>query len=70
MAKLYFFYGAMNSGKTTRILQCAFNYEEQDMHPIIMKPKVDTKGNNYIEVNINDGSSNSVMQFAMGSMDD
>ena len=48
MAKLYFFYGAMNSGKTTRILQCAFNYQEKCMKPIIMKPKVDTKGNNYI----------------------
>ncbi len=44
MAKLYFFYGAMNSGKTTRILQCAYNYEEQGMKPIIMKPKIDTKG--------------------------
>ena len=48
MAKLYFFYGAMNSGKTTRILQCAYNYEEQGMKPIIMKPKVDTKGDEYI----------------------
>lgn len=48
MAKLYFFYGAMNSGKTTRILQCAYNYEEQGMKPVIMKPKVDTKGNEYI----------------------
>ena len=48
MAKLYFFYGAMNSGKTTRILQCAYNYEEQGMRPIIMKPKIDTKGNDFI----------------------
>ena len=48
MAKLYFFYGAMNSGKTTRILQCAYNYEEQGMKPIIMKPKIDTKGEEYI----------------------
>lgn len=48
MAKLYFFYGAMNSGKTTRILQCAYNYEEQGMKPIIMKPKIDTKGEGYI----------------------
>ena len=48
MKKLYFFYGAMNSGKTTRILQIAYNYEEQGMRPIIMKPKVDTKGNEYI----------------------
>ena len=48
MAKLYFFYGAMNSGKTTRILQCAYNYQEQGMNAIIMKPQVDTKGNDYI----------------------
>ena len=48
MAKLYFFYGAMNSGKTTRILQCAYNYQEQGMKAIIMKPQVDTKGNEYI----------------------
>ena len=48
MSKLYFFYGAMNSGKTTRILQCAYNYEEQGMKPIIMKPKIDTKGSNHI----------------------
>lgn len=48
MAKLYFFYGAMNSGKTTRILQCAYNYEEQGMKPIIMKPKIDTKGEAHI----------------------
>ena len=48
MSKLYFFYGAMNSGKTTRILQCAYNYEEQGMKPIIMKPKIDTKGSSYI----------------------
>ena len=48
MAKLYFFYGAMNSGKTTRILQCAYNYEEQGMKPIIMKPKIDTKGSEHI----------------------
>ena len=48
MAKLYFFYGAMNSGKTTRILQCAYNYEEQGMKPIIMKPMIDTKGSEHI----------------------
>ena len=48
MAKLYFFYGAMNSGKTTRIIQCAYNYEEQGMKAILMKPKIDTKGSNYI----------------------
>ena len=48
MAKLYFFYGAMNSGKTTRILQCEYNYTEEGMHAIIMKPSIDTKGNEKI----------------------
>ena len=48
MAKLYFYYGAMNSGKTTRIIQCLYNYEEQGMRAILMKPKVDTKGSDYI----------------------
>ena len=48
MAKLYFYYGAMNSGKTTRILQCEYNYKEQGMRAIIMKPEIDTKGNNKI----------------------
>lgn len=44
MAKLYFRYGAMNSGKTTMLLQTAHNYEEQGMKIIIIKPMVDTKG--------------------------
>ena len=48
MAKLYFFYGAMNSGKTTRILQCDYNYDERGMHAVIMKPATDTKGNDKI----------------------
>lgn len=44
MAKLYFRYGAMNSGKTTALLQVAHNYEERGMHVVIMKPAADTKG--------------------------
>lgn len=44
MAKLYFRYGAMNSGKTTLLLQAAHNYEEQGMKILIAKPSADTKG--------------------------
>ncbi|HSX05034.1 MAG TPA: thymidine kinase [Candidatus Saccharimonadales bacterium] len=44
MAKLYFRYSAMNSGKTTSLIQAAFNYEERGMHPVIVKPAIDTKG--------------------------
>jgi thymidine kinase len=48
MAKLYFRYGAMNCGKTTLLLQTAYNYEERGMKTIIFKPKIDTKGNNTV----------------------
>jgi len=48
MAKLYFRYSAMNSGKTTALIQAAFNYEERGMHPVVVKPAVDTKGGDNI----------------------
>lgn len=44
MSKLYFRYGAMNSGKSTHLMQVAHNYEERGMKVLIVKPKVDTKG--------------------------
>ncbi len=43
MAKLYFRYGAMNSGKTTAIIQVAHNYEERNMCVVLIKPVLDTK---------------------------
>ena len=45
MAKLYFRYGAMNSGKTALLLQAAYNYEQQGMKVLVAKPSKDTKGN-------------------------
>ena len=48
MAKLYFRYGAMNSGKSTLLLQTAHNYEENGMKLLIVKPKIDTKGNDKV----------------------
>ena len=44
MAKLYFRYGAMNSGKSTALLQAAFNYEERGQRVLLAKPAIDTKG--------------------------
>ncbi|GGM57256.1 thymidine kinase [Microbacterium saperdae] len=44
MAKLYFRYGAMNSGKSTALLQAAYNYEERGQHVLLAKPAIDTKG--------------------------
>lgn len=48
MSKLYFRYGAMNCGKSTNLLQVAFNYEERGMSVVIIKPKTDTKGGNKV----------------------
>lgn len=44
MSKLYFRYGAMNSGKSTNLIQVAHNYEERGMDVILIKPYTDTKG--------------------------
>ena len=48
MSKLYFRHGAMNSGKSTALLQVAFNYEERGQNVLIAKPAVDTKGDRNI----------------------
>ena len=44
MAKLLFKYATMNSGKTVDLLRTAYNYEENNGKVLILKPKVDTKG--------------------------
>ncbi|WP_404438000.1 thymidine kinase [Microbacterium aerolatum] len=49
MAKLYFRYGAMNSGKSTALLQVAYNYEERGQQVLLAKPEIDTKGAAQIE---------------------
>lgn len=45
MAKLYFYYSAMNAGKTTTLLQSAYNYRERGMRPLILTPRIDTRRN-------------------------
>ncbi|MFC7521021.1 thymidine kinase [Xanthomonas populi] len=41
MAKLYFYYSAMNAGKTITLLQSAHNYRERGMRTLILTPKLD-----------------------------
>lgn len=48
MAKLIFNYSAMNSGKTMDLLRTAYNYEENGLRVIVMKPSIDTKGGDSI----------------------
>ncbi len=43
MAKLYFYYSAMNAGKTTTLLQSAHNYRERGMRVVILTPRLDNR---------------------------
>ncbi|WP_421979060.1 thymidine kinase [Roseibium sp.] len=44
MAKLYFNYSSMNAGKSTVLLQAAYNYEERGMNALLMIAAVDDRG--------------------------
>lgn len=48
MAKLYFKYGTMESGKSTKIIQEAYNYDRNNKSIIVAKPVIDSKGNDKI----------------------
>ena len=43
MAKLYFYYSAMNAGKSTTLLQSAHNYEERGMRVLLYTPNIDDR---------------------------
>jgi thymidine kinase len=43
VAKFYFYYSAMNAGKTTTLLQSAHNYRERGMRTLILTPRLDDR---------------------------
>ncbi|HUG10635.1 MAG TPA: thymidine kinase [Opitutaceae bacterium] len=43
VSKLYFYYSAMNAGKSTQLLQSSYNYRERGMNTLILTPTVDTR---------------------------
>ena len=43
MAKLYFYYSAMNAGKSTVLLQSAHNYKEQGMDVLVITSSIDDR---------------------------
>lgn len=43
MAKLYFYYSAMNAGKSTVLLQSSHNYNERGMDTLLLVPSVDDR---------------------------
>ena len=67
MAKLWFRYGAMNSGKSTALLQAAHNYEERGQRVLLAKPGVDVKGERDVVSRL--GVSRPV-DFVIGTDDD
>ena len=53
MAKLYFHYSTMNAGKSTVLLQAAYNYSERGMVPYLLTAKLDDRaGEGWIESRI------------------
>lgn len=43
MAKLYFYFSAMNAGKSTILLQSSYNYQERGMRTLILCPEIDNR---------------------------
>lgn len=43
MAKLYFYYSAMNAGKSATLLQSAHNYRERGMRALLFTPRLDNR---------------------------
>ena len=43
MAKLYFYYSAMNAGKSTALLQSSFNYRERGMNTLLFTAAIDQR---------------------------
>ena len=44
MANLTFYFGTMEVGKTTKLIQDHYNYSKYLINIVVMKPKIDTKG--------------------------
>ncbi len=43
MAKVYFYYAAMNAGKSTVLLQSSYNYRERGLRTLLFTPAIDTR---------------------------
>jgi thymidine kinase len=58
VAKVYFYYAAMNAGKSTVLLQASYNYRERGMRTLLFTPSIDTRyGTGRIESRIGLSSS-------------
>lgn len=62
MAKLYFYFSAMNAGKSTLLLQSSYNYQERGMQTVLFTSALDDRyQKNYIYSRI--GLSSEAIEF-------
>lgn len=67
MAKVYFYYAAMNAGKSTVLLQSSYNYRERGMRTLLFIPSIDSRyGTGRIESRIGLRSG----AISLGGLDD
>ncbi len=45
---IYFKYGSMNSGKSLELIKVAYNYSENNIIPVVLKPSLDTRSVGFI----------------------
>ena len=65
MAKVYFYYSAMNAGKSTVLLQSSYNYRERGMRTLVYTAQFDQRGGGRVHSRI--GLSSDARHFAAGS---
>jgi thymidine kinase len=65
MAKLYFYYSTMNAGKSTALLQAAYNYGERGMRSLVYTARLDDRSGGRVASRI--GISSEARHFEPGS---
>ncbi len=66
MAKLYFYYASMNAGKSSTLLQAAFNYGERGMHVMLWTAALDDRSG-YGAISSRIGLANDAHRFDEGT---
>lgn len=68
MTKIIYKYGCMNSGKSLELIKIAYNYEENGIKTLILKPQLDSKMKN--KVMSRTGLTFDAIEFNENSVDD
>ena len=63
MAKLYFYYSAMNAGKSTTLLQASYNYVERGMQTLLFAPIFDDRFSKEVGIYSRIGINHSAIAF-------